>query len=150
MTHPSAGLITLKRELSTQELHILNIELDRQRKSTGVTYFLWFFLSWLALHKFYLGRVMVGVIYLVAPWILILFILFGIVMTESNAGIGAATAMVGLVGSLVYSVWWFVDLFTIPRQVTAYNESLELDIITSLNTGIKMKINAGAFGDSIG
>ena len=139
MTHPSpsAGLITLKRELSTQELHILNIELDRQRKSTGVTYFLWFFLSWLALHKFYLGRTTEGLIYLIAPWVLVIFLLFGIVLTESNAGMGAATAIVGLLGLLVYAVWWFVDLFTIPRQVTAYNENLEFEIITSLNVEIK-------------
>ena len=72
-------------------------------------------------------------------------------MTESNAGIGAAvTAMVGLVGLPCLLRVVVVDLFTIPRQVTAYNENLELDIITSLNTGIKMKIDAGAFGDSIG
>ena len=130
---PSERLITLKSALSSQQLHILNIELDRRRRSTGVTYFLWFFLGWLALHKFYLGRVMVGVIYLVAPWVFILLSLSGIVIAESNAEIGTAAATLGLLGLLVYGVWWLVDLFTIPRQVTTYNEDLEFEIIAALN-----------------
>ena len=130
---PSERLITLKTALSAEELHILNIELDRRRRSIGVTYFLWFFLGWLALHKFYLGKIMVGVCYLIAPWVFILLSLSGIVLTESNAELGAVATTMGLLGLLIYGVWWLVDLFTIPRQVTIYNEDIELEIITSLN-----------------
>ena len=49
----SAKLIALKRDLSVQELEILKTELQRKKKSTGLVYALWFFLSYLGLHKFY-------------------------------------------------------------------------------------------------
>ena len=133
MRHQSERLITLKSGLDERELHILNSELDRRRKSTGVTYGLWFFLSWLGIHKFYLGRIATGVIYVVAPWVLILVFLAGFVMVESNPDVGGTTAGLSLLALLAYGLWWVVDLFTIPRQVTVYNEKLELEIIASLN-----------------
>lgn len=129
----SERLIALKSGLEERELHILNIELDRRRKSTGVTYALWFFMSWLGLHKIYLGRIATGVLYVVAPWILIMLALFGGVMAHENLDGGAPAMLLGVLGLLVYGVWWVVDLFTIPRQVTAYNENLEREIIASLN-----------------
>ena len=131
MNH-SERLITLKSGLDERELQILNIELDRRRKSTGVTFALWFFLSWLGLHKFYLGRITTGVVYVVAPWVLILVFVIGFAMAESNPEAGGATAGLSLLALLVYGVWWVVDLFTIPRQVNTYNENLELEIIASL------------------
>lgn len=133
MANQGERLIALKSGLDARELHILNIELDRRRKSTGVTFALWFFLSWLGLHKFYLGRIATGIVYVVAPWILILVFVVGFIMAESNPEAGGATAVLSLLALLVYGVWWVVDLFTIPRQVNAYNENLELEIIASLN-----------------
>ena len=133
MANQGERLIALKSGLDARELHILNIELDRRRKSTGVTYALWFFMSWLGLHKFYLGRIATGVVYVVAPWILILVFLVGFVMAESNPEAGGATAVLSGLALIVYGLWWFVDLFTIPRQVNACNENLELEIIASLN-----------------
>ncbi len=133
MMNQSERLITLKSGLDERELHILNIELDRRRKSVGVAYGLWFFLSWLGIHKFYLGRIATGVIYVVAPWVLIVFFFTGLIMAESNPEAGSGTAGLSLLALLAYGVWWVVDLFTIPRQVTAYNEKLELEIIASLN-----------------
>ncbi len=132
MMQPSESLIALKSTLNTQQLQILTIEIDRRRRSTAVAYLLWFLLSWLALHKFYLGRITVGVIYLIAPWLCILVAVSGFAMAESDAAMGTVTLMAGLLGLLVYGIWWLVDLLTIPGQVTAYNENLEFEIITSL------------------
>lgn len=139
MASQSERLITLKSGLDERELHILNIELDRRRKSTGVSYALWFFLSWLGIHKFYLGRITTGILYVVAPWILILVFVVGFVMVESNPEAGGATAGLSLLALFAYGVWWVVDLFTIPKQVNAYNENLELEIISSLNASKKAR-----------
>ena len=54
-------------------------------------------------------------------------------MVHDDAEFGAPTAMVGLLALVAYGIWMIVDLFTIPRQVTTYNEKLELEIIASLN-----------------
>lgn len=132
MTYQSEKLISLKSALSERELHILDIELERRKKSTGVTYFLWFFLGWFAIHKFYLNNIAGGIIYLIAPWLAIILLVFG-VMVHDDAEFGAPTAMVGLLALVAYGIWMLVDLFTIPRQVTTYNEKLELEIIPSLN-----------------
>ncbi len=128
-------LIALKRGLSERELRILAIELDRRRKSTGVAYFLWFFLSWLGVHKFYLGRIASGVLYVFAPWLAIFMTLSGGAMAAGEVGAGAPTALLGLLALFAYGVWWFVDLFTIPRQTAECNEGVELEIIASLNAG---------------
>lgn len=129
MNRRGERLIALKRGLSERELRILGIELDRRRKSTGVAYFLWFFLSWLGVHKFYLGRIASGVLYIFAPW-LATFIMLSGVAAASEAG-----ALLGLLALFAWGVWWFVDLFTIPRQTAACNEGVELEIIASLNAG---------------
>ena len=133
MANQSERLIALKSGLDARELQVLNIELDRRRKSTGVTYALWFFLSWLGLHKFHLGRIATGIVYVVAPWILILVFVVGFVMAESNPEAGGATAVLSGLALIVYGLWWVVDLFTTPRQVNFYNENLEFEIIASLN-----------------
>jgi TM2 domain-containing membrane protein YozV len=54
-------------------------------KSKGVAYLLWFFLGWLSAHRFYLGKVGSGILYLLTGqlfgigWIIDLFILGGMV-----------------------------------------------------------------------
>ncbi len=133
MTNRGERLIALKSGLSERQLHILGIELDRRRKSTGVAYFLWFFLSWLGIHKFYLGRIAAGALYVIAPWVLILFFLLVAIMAEGESWGGAAILII-LFAFLAYGAWWLVDLFTIPRQVAAYNENLEQEIIASLDS----------------
>ncbi len=44
---------------------------------------------------------------------------------------GHFMVMVGFMGLIVYGIWWFVDLFTIPNQVDTYNESIEIETIKS-------------------
>ena len=57
------GLIETKKSLTLHELEILKTELDRKKKSVVLAYLLWFFLSYLGLHKFYLGRISQGFLY---------------------------------------------------------------------------------------
>ncbi len=54
-------------------------------KSKGVAYLLWFFLGGFSLHRFYLGKIGTGILYLLTGqlfgigWIIDLFILGGMV-----------------------------------------------------------------------
>lgn len=58
-------------------------------KSKFVAYLLWFFLGLFGVHKFYLGKIGVGILYLCT-------------------------------GGL-FTIGWFIDLFTPGTQVDAYN-----------------------------
>ncbi|MCB2379289.1 NINE protein [Hymenobacter sp. BT635] len=59
-------------------------------KSKVVAYLLWFFFGWLSLHRFYLGKVGSGIVYLLTGqllgvgWIIDLFLLSGMVDNYNN------------------------------------------------------------------
>ena len=75
MVDRSKELIALKSELSDKEFRILDSELERRKKSVALTYALWFLLSVLGVHKFYLGQVRAGLLFIVAPFFGILSLL---------------------------------------------------------------------------
>ena len=66
---------------------------DANRKSTGVSYLLWFFLGSFGAHRFYLGQTGTAVVQL-------LLLLLGWLPL--------------FVGWIILGVWLFVDLFLIP------------------------------------
>ena len=64
-----------------------------QKKSTGASYLLWFFLGWFGAHRFYLGQ----------------------------TGTAVAQLLLGLLGWIplfigwaILSIWWIIDAFLIP------------------------------------
>lgn len=73
---------------------------EAQRKSTGASYLLWFFLGGLGAHRFYLGQTGTAVAQL-------LLLLLGWIP-------------IGL-GWLVLGIWWVVDAFLIPGLVEQQN-----------------------------
>lgn len=62
----------------------------KNMKSKLVAYLLWFFLGWLSIHRFYLGKIGTGLIYLFTGqlfgigWVVDLFILGGMVDNYNN------------------------------------------------------------------
>ncbi len=135
------NLIAMKKELDDREFHILQSEVERRKKSVGLTYVLWFFLSFLGIHKFYLGRIWAGILYVIAPSIAVWFLFIGLIMSIDPASQvsygeelseGMFLAAIGFLGLFVYAIWWFIDLFTIPNQVDKYNEGIEIETIESL------------------
>jgi TM2 domain-containing membrane protein YozV len=81
---------------------------DAAKTSTGVAYLLWFFVGWLGIHRFYLGRTGTGVA------MLIIFLVSTVL----------SLVVVGLFGFLVLGIWWLVDAFLIPGLARAQNERL--------------------------
>jgi TM2 domain-containing membrane protein YozV len=59
-------------------------------KSKTAAFLLWFFVGWLSLHRFYLGKIGSGIIYLITGqllgigWIIDLFLLSGMVDNYNN------------------------------------------------------------------
>lgn len=77
-------------------------------RSTVVAYLLWFFLGWLGLHRFYLGRTFSG---------LFMLLLWG-------AGTGLAVVLIGYLLLIPWALWWCLDLFLIPIMVQASNNAV--------------------------
>ena len=128
MAHEDA--LNLKSQMTAQQLSVLSSEMEKHKKSTGLTYVFWFFLGTLGIHKFYIGKAGMGVIYLllgVAAWI---SLAVG-VATGSDAGIGggilAFIVLIAIVGIML-----LIDLFTIGRQIRRTYENKELDIIRGI------------------
>jgi TM2 domain-containing membrane protein YozV len=109
-------IIEIKKGLSDHELAILNSELEKHKKSTGLTYVLWFFLGVLGIHKFYLGKTGMGIVYLILgiPVWISMFLPFAVVLA------------IPLVILLI------IDLFTIPRQVRKAHEKAEARILAKI------------------
>lgn len=136
----SRNLIAMKKELDDREFHILQSEVERKKKSVGLTYVLWFFLSFLGIHKFYLGKIWAGILYIIAPSIAWIFLFAGAVMSFDPTELHASDELsgghflvgIGFMSLSAYAIWWFIDLFTIPNQVGKYNEDIEIETIESL------------------
>lgn len=141
MTDRSKSLIAMKKELDDREFHILQSELERRKKSVSLAYVLWFFLSFLGIHKFYLGKISQGILYVIAPSIAVIFLVIGVFIsfdplvetTSEELTGGEFLVVIGGLGLFIYGVWWFIDLFTIPNQVNKYNEDIEIETIESLS-----------------
>ena len=67
--------LEVQRSLSDKDLAIFNAELQRNAKSSGVAYLLWFFLGSVGGHNFYIGKALWGLMYfglLLIGWFLFL------------------------------------------------------------------------------
>ena len=122
---------TLSRmsNLSEKQLAILNGELNRSRKSVGVSYLLWFLFGYLGIHKFYMGKAVWGISYflmLVVGWSIGGA---GVVLAEEGGG---GMAVFGLLLLIALGILLLVDLFTIPGQIRKNQEKLKEKLILDL------------------
>ncbi|MWV27451.1 TM2 domain-containing protein [Aurantiacibacter rhizosphaerae] len=70
---------------------------EAHRKSTGVSYLLWFFFGFLGAHRFYIGRTRSGIVQLLM--------------------------CLSVIGIIPLAFWWLIDAFLIPDLVR--DENLE-------------------------
>jgi TM2 domain-containing membrane protein YozV len=77
-------------------------------KNIVIAYLLWFFLGFLGVHRFYLGRVMSGVMML-ALWVI---------------GSALVAILIGWLFLIPWGIWWFLDLFLIPGMVQDENNAV--------------------------
>ncbi|MGY3715698.1 TM2 domain-containing protein [Sutcliffiella cohnii] len=61
--------LSLKQNLTQEQLSILSSELEHRRKSKLITFLLWFFLGMFGVHRFYLGDFGLGIALLLLGWL---------------------------------------------------------------------------------
>jgi TM2 domain-containing membrane protein YozV len=145
------NILKLKKELSGHELAIYNSEMEKYKKSTGLAYLLWFLLGTLGIHKLYIGKIGMGVLYLVlgiAAWIsLIIGLSAGAASITSESELAktvaekAETGMaIGIILFIIFiaivGIMLIIDLFTIPRQIRKAYEKKELKILQKIKSVI--------------
>lgn len=79
-------------------LTLIEARIANEKKSTMLAYFLWFFLGWFGVHHFYLGKPIVGVIYLLLS-----------IIGGATWAIGVGAFCLAIVG-----IGLIIDLFRIP------------------------------------
>ena len=118
-------LLERMSNLSDKQLVILEGELSRSKKSTGIAYLLWFFLGSLGVHKLYLGKTGWGIAYLLLT-----------VAGYATGGVGIVlslgTAVFGLILLTILGIFLFVDLFTLPRQIKTQEVKLKEKLLFDL------------------
>ncbi len=122
--------LQIQRQLNDRDFAIFQEELKRQRKSTGVAYLLWFLLGGLGAHRFYIGDIFIGLIYLVLSvvgWMLI----FSGAMSMVGAD-GESTGILLLAGwgaVAILGLLLLFDLFLIPSYIRNREHNLKVDLI---------------------
>lgn len=81
--------------------------LESHGKSMIVAYLLWWFLGWLGVHRFYLGRPISGL----AQAIL------------SLVGTVTLFLIIGIIPLLVWGAWWLIDAYLVQKYVTSDNRA---------------------------
>jgi TM2 domain-containing membrane protein YozV len=80
--------------LSTQQQILIEQRVTNEAKSVGAAYLLWFFLGFIAAHRFYLGRPGTAILQILSYLILIGFI------------------------------WWIIDAFLIPGMIQQHKDDV--------------------------
>ncbi|MGB4512123.1 MAG: TM2 domain-containing protein [Thermacetogeniaceae bacterium] len=129
--------LEVKQNLTDKQLAILNSEMEKHKRSVGLAYALYIFFGSIGVHKFYIGNIRWGVVYLllgVLGWITIFT--GGIAILAEDAGAAAGLGLFGTICLFVLGILLLIDLFTIPRQIRKHYEKAEQEIINKLTANV--------------
>ena len=125
-------LFQAQRQLSEKDLIIYNSELQKKIKSVGLAYFLLIFFGGLGLHKFYLGKIVEGIAYLIVGTIDFIFLQIIIFNADSY---WEPTAFVYILFGLS-GIFLLFDLLTLSTQISEQEKVLRRDLLAKF--GIKV------------
>lgn len=115
-----------EKDLSDREYQMLESRMRDYDKSHGLAYVLWFFLGSLGVHKFYIGKVMMGFVYPILS--MIAFVNF-IVTIASPENFGWWIIPLMILGFLL-----IYDLITIPGQIRSVKEKKKVKILNKMGS----------------
>jgi len=131
------SILERKKQLTEHQLSILASEMEKNKKSTGLAYILFFFCGTLGIHKFYLGEIKMGITYLIlglVGWISLIVSATTAITSVGEKGAGAT--IFSILIFCVIGILLLIDLFTIPSQIKNNYEVTESQCIDSLlNSG---------------
>ncbi|GJM75181.1 hypothetical protein HMSSN036_73970 [Paenibacillus macerans] len=123
-----------KNDLSTNELLVLNLEMNKREKSLVLAY-LMLLVGHLGVHRFYLKKIATGIVQLCLSVLAFVFyfvfaIAAGIESVESPDSMGSLVFLIPVVlFGLALTVWVIVDACLLPGMVREWNARLENQLI---------------------
>lgn len=105
--------LVAKQQLTAQELHLFNSEMNSKSKNATVAWLLWFFLSSVGGHHFYLGKTGQAIGYIALNILGWMTVWFGV-------GFLFWTAM---------TVWWIVDAIKMNDEIKHLNSETERKLL---------------------
>ncbi len=99
-----------RMDLTTQEMQLVNSEVEKRKRNLVVAYLLWFFLGAFGAHRFYFGKIGSGV-----AMLLIVVLTLGL-------------------GAIVSGIWALVDAFLMPGWQRTDIDRIERETIELLQT----------------
>lgn len=120
----------MENQISTEVMQLIETRVSNEKKSSLTAYALWFFLGYLGVHHFYLGRTKTGLFYLlggIIGWICLgsgfIAIEAGGVGSDASTGGGFAMILGGILVLLV-GIGLIIDLFRIPGFIDKHRAAL--------------------------
>lgn len=105
-----------RTDLSTEEMLLVNSEVEKKKRNLVVAYLLWFFLGGFGAHRFYFKKTGTAIAMLALT-------VGSIVLT---------VVLIGFVGLFVAGIWVLVDAFLMPGWQQRDIEAIERETIESL------------------
>jgi TM2 domain-containing membrane protein YozV len=128
--------INAQKQLTDRELIIFNAELDRKQKSATTAYLLYFFLGIFGVHKFYVGKPILGFSYIFLLFGGVLLTFIGLAHTPDSVVTEELSTVSSSIGPAVLAllgVGMAIDLFTIPGQIRTQEDLVRKALLEQLD-----------------
>lgn len=130
-------MMPTKSDLSTNELLVLNSEMNKREKSLVLAYLI-LLVGHLGVHRFYLKRIGTGVVQL-CLFVLAFVSYFAFVIAAGVESVDSPDSLVSLVFliplilcGLALTIWVVVDACLLPGMIRKWNENLERALIAQI------------------
>jgi TM2 domain-containing membrane protein YozV len=112
--------------ISREKLQLIDIEFKRKKKDTLTAYIFLVFLWFIGLHKFYIGRTIEGIIYIVSVPLSLIFSIYGFFNLDN------IFLFIGVSFGTIIGIFLLLDVITLWKQVEKANDKIYKDIFEKI------------------